>query len=70
MAEAAQSWASELRLEPGQAGELQAAPFAEPLSDAKHRGYALTWFGLAVALVLGYIAFGLRRPVIDTATTD
>ena len=70
MAEAAQSWASELRLEPGQAGELQAAPFAEPLSDAKHRGYALTWFGLAVALVLGYIAYGLRRPVIDTATTD
>ena len=70
MAEAAQSWASELRLEPGQAGELQAAPFAEPLSDAKHRGYALTWFGLAVALVLGYIAFGLRRPVIDTGTTD
>ena len=70
MAEAAQSWASELRLEPGQAGELQAAPFAEPLSDAKHRGYALTWFGLAVALVLGYVGFGLRRPLIDTGKTD
>jgi surfeit locus 1 family protein len=27
-----------------------------------HLGYVITWYGLAVALVAVYIAFGLRRP--------
>ena len=70
MSALAESWASELRLEPGQPGELQAAPFAEPLSDAKHRGYALTWFGLAAALVFGYVAYGCRKPAIDAESTN
>jgi cytochrome oxidase assembly protein ShyY1 len=70
MAVAAGTWASELRLEPGQTGALQAAPFAQTLSDAKHRGYALTWFGLAAALFFGYIAYGFRKPANDTASTN
>lgn len=51
----------EIRLEPGQPGVEVAAPFAQVLSDAKHRGYAATWFGLAVALVVGYGVFGTRH---------
>lgn len=70
MSEAVQSLAWELRLEPGQPGVLQAAPFAEPLSDAKHRGYALTWFGLATALVCGFVIFGFRQGSVDAVSTD
>jgi len=51
----------EVRLEPGQAGVLQAAPFAQVLSDAKHRGYAATWFGLAITLLVGYLYLGIRN---------
>jgi surfeit locus 1 family protein len=50
----------EIRLEPGQPGVGEAAPFAQVLGDAKHMGYAATWFGLAAALVAGYIAFGIK----------
>ncbi len=51
----------ELRLEGGQPGVSRAAPFAGVLSDAKHRGYAATWFGLAAALVVLYLIYGLKR---------
>ena len=51
----------EIRLEPGQPGVLQAAPFAQVLSDAKHRGYAATWFGLAITLLVGYVFLGIRN---------
>lgn len=51
----------QIRLEPGQPGVDAAAPFAAVLSDAKHRGYAATWFGLAFALVVLFVAFGVRR---------
>ncbi len=61
MADAAKARAVELRLEAGQPGVLIAAPFAQKLSDLKHRGYALTWFGLAGVLLVSYLAFGLRR---------
>jgi len=40
---------------------LVAAPFAQKLSDLKHRGYALTWFGLALALFISYLVFGAYR---------
>jgi len=50
----------EVRLEPGQPGVTIAAPFATVLSDAKHRGYAATWFGLAFVLVAGYVFFGIK----------
>ncbi len=50
----------EIRLEPGQPGVQVAAPFAQVLSDAKHRGYAATWFGLAIALAAGYLVLGFK----------
>ena len=53
--------AFEVRLEPGQPGVVQAAPFAKVLSDATHMGYAVTWFGLAFALTVGYLAFGFKQ---------
>ena len=58
MAVAATAWPAEFRLEAGQPGVLEPAPFASRLSDDKHRGYAATWFGLATALVLGYLFLG------------
>ena len=58
MAVAAEAWPMELRLEAGQPGVLEPAPFASRLSDDTHRGYAATWFGLASALILGYLFFG------------
>ena len=60
MAKEADAVAVEIRLEPGQPGVAQAAPFASVLSDAKHRGYASTWFGLALVLSVGYVIFGVR----------
>ena len=58
MAVAATAWPAELRLEAGHPGVLAPAPFASRLSDDTHRGYAATWFGLATALVLGYLFLG------------
>ena len=58
MAATAAAWPAELRLEAGQAGVLEPAPFASRLSDDKHRGYAATWFGLAIALAFGYLFLG------------
>ena len=60
MAVAAAAWPAELRLEAGQVGVLEPAPFASRLSDDKHRGYAATWFGLAIALVFGYLFLGVN----------
>lgn len=53
----------ELRLEGGQPGVLHAAPFAQVLSDAKHRGYAATWFGLFLALMILYFYFAWREKI-------
>jgi len=30
-------------------------------SDATHKGYALTWFGLSITLILGFIVYGFKR---------
>ena len=65
MAGASKSEAFELRLESGQPGVLVAAPFAQKLSDLTHRGYALTWFGLALALFISYLVFGTYRAKYD-----
>ena len=51
----------EIRLEPGQAAVIRAAPFAQVLTDAKHQGYAATWFGLAVTLLVGYFFLGIKN---------
>lgn len=59
MAQLSDAAAAEIRLEAGQPGVLLAAPFATVLSDAKHRGYAATWFGLAIALVCLFVIYGM-----------
>ena len=56
------TWPVELRGEPGQPSVLQAAPFASRVSDETHRGYAATWFGLAVVLLLGSLYLGFTSP--------
>ncbi|MEZ7818853.1 MAG: surfeit locus 1 family protein [Candidatus Azotimanducaceae bacterium] len=61
MAKLADAYPVELRLEAGQPGVLVAAPFAQGFSDAKHKGYALTWFGLSITLLLGFVLFGFKR---------
>jgi cytochrome oxidase assembly protein ShyY1 len=61
MAALVDAYPIELRLELGQPGVLAAAPFAQNFSDEKHRGYALTWYGLSVTLVLGFIIYGFKR---------
>lgn len=65
MADASRSQPFELRLESGQPGVLVAAPVAQKLSDLTHRGYALTWFGLALALFISYLVFGTYRAKYD-----
>jgi len=60
MANAVSARPFEIRLEPGAPGVQNAAPFAARLDDATHRGYAATWFGLAGALLVAYVVFGLR----------
>jgi len=52
----------EVRLESGQPGVGAAAPVAKVLSDARHRGYAATWFGLAAVLAAGFVVFGFANP--------
>lgn len=61
MAALVDTWPAELRLEPGQPSVLEPAPFASRLADDKHNGYAATWFGLAVVLLLGYLYLGFSR---------
>lgn len=44
------------------AGDLPAAPRRLPRPNNPHLGYAITWYGLAAALVGVVVAFVLRRP--------
>jgi surfeit locus 1 family protein len=46
--------------EPDATGALQPMPLQIDLPN-NHLGYAITWYGLAVALLAVYFAFGLRR---------
>jgi cytochrome oxidase assembly protein ShyY1 len=48
----------QLRLEAGQPGVLVAPPLQLPVTPAKHTGYAVQWFALAVVLAAGYLAYG------------
>ena len=61
MAALVDALAVEIRLEPGQPGVDLAAPFAQLLNDAKHKGYAATWFGLGLTLVVLYLIYGFRN---------
>lgn len=60
MAQLIDATAVEIRLEESPWAR-QPAPFAAVLSDAKHRGYAATWFGLALALVVLYGIWGVKN---------
>ena len=59
MAELTGALPFEIRLEPS-AYVDQPAPFDSVLDDAMHRGYAATWFSLAVALIILYILLGVK----------
>ncbi|MEQ8484293.1 MAG: SURF1 family protein [Pseudomonadales bacterium] len=51
----------EIRLEPDQPGVLEAAPTQIDFAPARHQGYAVQWFGLALVLCVGYAVFGLTK---------
>ncbi len=51
----------EVRLEPGSKGALGAVPQVLVGAGDVHRGYAATWFGLAMVLTCGYVIFVLRQ---------
>lgn len=61
MAKLVDAYPVELRLEAGQPGALVPAPFAQVFSDATHKGYALTWFGLSITLILGFVIYGFKH---------
>jgi cytochrome oxidase assembly protein ShyY1 len=54
-----QPW--EIRLEAGQPGVFEPASLEMNMPAVKHTGYAVQWFGLALALALGYLLFGFRN---------
>ncbi|MDH3642042.1 MAG: hypothetical protein OES38_08085, partial [Gammaproteobacteria bacterium] len=56
----------EIRLEAGQPGVLAAISLKTGFDSQRHQGYALQWFGLAVVLVLGYVAFGIKNAATRT----
>ena len=53
--------ALEIRLEAGQPGVLEAPQMEMNMPSEKHTGYAVQWFGLALALAVGYLFFGYRK---------
>ena len=57
----------EIRLERGSAGVLQPARQLMRSGADRHRGYAATWFGLALTLVIAVTAFTRRRAVTAAA---
>ena len=56
--------ALELRLEAAQPGVLKALPQTIGFGVERHKGYAFQWFGLALALVVGYYFY--RRSFAQT----
>lgn len=48
----------QLRLERGQPGGLTPTSLAVDFNPARHTGYAVQWFGLAAALLIGFVVFG------------
>jgi cytochrome oxidase assembly protein ShyY1 len=51
----------EVRLEAGQRGVFSAPVLSMNMPSEKHTGYAVQWFGLGAALLVGYVIFGFRR---------
>lgn len=62
----------QLRLEHGQPGGLTATSLTVDFNPARHTGYAVQWFGLAAALLIGFIVFGRigGREPIDRGRSD
>jgi cytochrome oxidase assembly protein ShyY1 len=58
MAQVLDAYGFEVRLEAGQAGVERAAPFSNTLNVDRHLGYAATWFGLALALIVLFVVYG------------
>lgn len=59
----------QLRLEHGQPGGLTPTSLAVDFNPARHTGYAVQWFGLASALLIGFVIFGRlggREPADST----
>jgi surfeit locus 1 family protein len=51
----------EFRLDDGQPGSLEQIVVGEEMTPARHTAYAAQWFGMAVALLVAFIVFGLTR---------
>ena len=51
----------EFRLEEDQPGSLEPIVLGEEMSATRHIGYAVQWFGMAIALLVAYVVLGLRR---------
>lgn len=60
LAAAIQAHPVEIRLEAAPIARFP-APDVTGLNEATHRGYAATWFGLALALIILYVIWGIRR---------
>ncbi len=65
-----QAVAVEVRLEGGQPGSLVATPSTPVISAGTHYGYAVQWFGLAAALAVLFVFFGVRQGRIRGAVDD
>ncbi len=50
----------ELRLDEGQPGSLAPILVGEEMTPARHTGYAVQWFGLAITLAIGWMVSGFR----------
>ncbi len=51
----------EFRLEEDEPGSLEPIVLGEEMSATRHIGYAVQWFGMAIALLVAYVVLGLRR---------
>ena len=51
----------EFRLDDGQPGSLAPIVIGEEMTPARHLGYAVQWFGLAVALAVAFVVSGFKQ---------
>lgn len=61
MAAASGAMPTELRLDDGQAGSLEPIIIGEEMTPARHLGYAVQWFGLAVAVTIAFVVLGFKH---------
>lgn len=52
---------TEFRLDDGQAGSLEPIVIGEEMTPARHVGYAVQWFGLAIAFAVAFVVVGIRH---------